>query len=1188
MFFKKPKWKRFISSLLMLAILAALFPISALALTVTDSETDISLRAEHFYVDSDGNYTQKLGDKEAEAELGEVEDKLTESFEKGATFTDNTVSAYVYSSDMLVSERDGSVIPYVLDASGRKWELYKVEVANGRTIDNPGDHELLMSFDAIKNAASLDDYVVNTEDIAMTPGSRNYYFIWYSWKLAEDEPEEVTSYHISYDLNLPSDTDSVFPVISYPETTSLDAGGDWGGDKSNILTTLNELEATVYAGQTYVISDFDSTSYGTNRNYIDFLAFNMQEDFNGSGTESFYAFDGWAVGADHTKFTIGQEITTDDIIALADGNNDIEFKAQWKKITLLSQDELKAKAAKLPLDVFTANGNNLILQSVTATNGKTSEDVSLQKGDTISYYVSARVDSDRTAVSDAGGMQYQDGFAEFTFHVDVDSRLEFANVDADGKVTITFSASPDSTAYYAPVVFEETNIPDAVANKSSEGVYSLTFDPAGVPNDPTSGNMNIEITVKWATGTVSKINRYADLEVYDLDFKLKDDVDSSAKILTTANITGAMTTKKIASPPRAYYGRAAYIINSEPEWKAQLGGVTAEAYVYTLQLMNYKLSNIDLAADQNARLQANTVKADILYGTVKITPANMTIYMGGDDGYDAVVDGTTTGNDDKPSNSMPTPLFYVDVSGVTVEDVEDDITLTGAQGREWKFRLAGKDSHGENLYYIDSTGSDEQDPVRVAFEGKDGKYHLNDTFDPAAVDELFTTYEISIYSGSAGTVLAQVDGKVHNVAVGTGTLTVRAVEETEDNPVVPVTETVTAPVSAGSAAVTAPSGTTYTLNDTTVSVTGDGVGLLFDGIIDDATHNRTDALVEAIETDYRINIRDGYFQAQYLDLVDADNGNAWIKANKDVTVYWGYPEGTNQNTKFTLYHFTDLHRDNSQGSDSGFDINDIAKSAIEVVDIEKTANGIAFDVEPGGFSPFVLVWEKPSWPIIIPDIPEDTTPNWLNLDDHDAYLQGYPDGRVKPENNITRAEVATIFFRLLTDDAREYYYSTDSGFSDVKPGDWYNNAVSTMVNAGVITGYNDGTFRPNDPITRAEFATIAARFLSDPYSLQDQFYDTEGHWAEVYINRAAEVGWINGYNDGSFRPNKAITRAEAVTLVNNVLGREPHADYMLDDMITWPDNPKSAWYYEDIQEATNSHDYRWSSGKRYEIWTSLN
>ena len=223
---------------------------------------------------------------------------------------------------------------------------------------------------------------------------------------------------------------------------------------------------------------------------------------------------------------------------------------------------------------------------------------------------------------------------------------------------------------------------------------------------------------------------------------------------------------------------------------------------------------------------------------------------------------------------------------------------------------------------------------------------------------------------------------------------------------------------------------------------------------------------------------------------------------------------------------------------------------------------------------------------IIPEIPEDT-PDLLELDDHDAYIQGYPDGRIKPQNNITRAEVATIFYRLLTDDARAYYKSTDSGFSDVKPGDWYNTAVSTMVQAGILTGYGDGTFKPNSNITRGEFATIAARFLSNPYSTKDRFYDTEGHWAEVYINRAAEEGWINGYSDGTFKPGRAITRAEAVTLVNNVLGRKPHADHMLPEMVTWPDNPKSAWYYEAIQEATNSHDYRWSSSKSYEIWTEL-
>ena len=221
------------------------------------------------------------------------------------------------------------------------------------------------------------------------------------------------------------------------------------------------------------------------------------------------------------------------------------------------------------------------------------------------------------------------------------------------------------------------------------------------------------------------------------------------------------------------------------------------------------------------------------------------------------------------------------------------------------------------------------------------------------------------------------------------------------------------------------------------------------------------------------------------------------------------------------------------------------------------------------------------------EFPDADLPGLLNLEDHYAYIIGYDDGNVKPQNNITRAEVATIFFRLLTDDARAYYWSTDSGFSDVNPGDWYNNAVATMVNAGILNGYSDGTFKPNANITRAEFATIAARFLSNSYSLNDRFYDTEGHWAEPYINRAAEVGWINGYSDGSFKPDRAITRAEAVTLVNAVLGREPHEDHLLSSMVTWPDNPKSAWFYEDIQEATNSHDYVWASGNAYEIWTKL-
>ncbi|EOQ36193.1 S-layer homology domain-containing protein [Butyricicoccus pullicaecorum] len=223
------------------------------------------------------------------------------------------------------------------------------------------------------------------------------------------------------------------------------------------------------------------------------------------------------------------------------------------------------------------------------------------------------------------------------------------------------------------------------------------------------------------------------------------------------------------------------------------------------------------------------------------------------------------------------------------------------------------------------------------------------------------------------------------------------------------------------------------------------------------------------------------------------------------------------------------------------------------------------------------------------EVPLAETP-WLNTEDHYAYIIGYSeDGTVRPNANITRAEVATIFFRLLTDEARDQFWSTSNNFTDVASDAWYNNAVSTMVNAGIIQGYEDGTFRPNNNITRAEFAAIASRFMSAGYDVEeDLFTDIANHWARESINDAAMAKWINGYPDGTFLPDKEITRAEAVTLVNNVLQRKPDADHMLDTMIKWPDNmDTSAWYYEAIQEATNSHDYDLFEGAQYETWTAL-
>ena len=235
--------------------------------------------------------------------------------------------------------------------------------------------------------------------------------------------------------------------------------------------------------------------------------------------------------------------------------------------------------------------------------------------------------------------------------------------------------------------------------------------------------------------------------------------------------------------------------------------------------------------------------------------------------------------------------------------------------------------------------------------------------------------------------------------------------------------------------------------------------------------------------------------------------------------------------------------------------------------------------------------------------PDDDKPS-LNTEDHYGYIIGYPvdyytglptedqtKKPVKPQGNITRAEVATIYFRMLTDESRNHFWSQDSGYPDVALADWFNNAIATLSNGGIISGYPDGTFDPNGYITRAEFAVIAARFFDMDYQGEDLFPDIDGHWAQDYINQAAENGFIEGYPDGTFGPDKYITRAEAVTLVNRTLDRHPDPDHFLEDMLVWPDNlDTEQWYYADMQEATNSHEYQVkkdAQGNEYEVWTKV-
>ncbi len=220
-------------------------------------------------------------------------------------------------------------------------------------------------------------------------------------------------------------------------------------------------------------------------------------------------------------------------------------------------------------------------------------------------------------------------------------------------------------------------------------------------------------------------------------------------------------------------------------------------------------------------------------------------------------------------------------------------------------------------------------------------------------------------------------------------------------------------------------------------------------------------------------------------------------------------------------------------------------------------------------------------------IPDDV-PTGLNGDDHYAYIVGYPDKTVRPQNGITRAEVATIFFRLLTDETRGANSTKSNSYSDVAAGAWYNHAVSTLSAMGIVKGDSHGKFNPNAPITRAEFAAIAARFDDKANTTTADFSDIASHWAKNEISAASNNGWITGYPDGTFRPDNKITRAEAMTLVNRVLKRLPETEEDLhDDMIKWSDNSDvSQWFYLDVQEATNSHYYQ-TKENQFEKWTKL-
>ena len=582
-------------------------------------------------------------------------------------------------------------------------------------------------------------------------------------------------------------------------------------------------------------------------------------------------------------------------------------------------------------------------------------------------------------------------------------------------------------------------------------------------------------------------------------------------------------------------------------------------------------------------------------GTVSITPADITIYTGGD-GYDSVVNGS--GNEiGTTNNGLPTPGFYIELPhevdqalkeavGAPLDrplDLSKYLTFTYDDGqgntRTWHLERydnkEGNDSMAYNRYIyriLPAEVNGEEIPIRLQFTDDDETFMTSDDF-AVSLDELYHEYDMTIYAGDLNqklvkAVLTVNDAETeYDATVESGELTVRGVTDNGTHTTDVVTE---APTNVTSVTAQVGENAKFYINGSQLEVIDPSdVKLLVDSLVPDQNNTLVNSALDefvAIPNDYD-------YEARYLDLVDTSNGNAYVTTDDAVVVYWAYPEGTDENTEFHLVHYVGLDRNDNNDLTSGTYTMEYYSE--ENGNLKTTEQGIRFTVN--SFSPFTLFWE-------------DDSNNGggggssgggggskpeLNKEDHIAYVSGYPDGTVQPEGYITREEVATIFFRLLTDESRADFITDYNPYPDVASDRWSYYAITTMTNGNLMLGRTGGVFDPGANITRAEFAVVAAQFSNAQYSGPDKFTDISDHWARDYINRAANEGWIAGYPDGTFGPDRFITRAEVMALVNEVLERAPDADYMLDNMTVWPDNPKSAWYYEDVQEATNSHSYVW-------------
>lgn len=745
--------------------------------------------------------------------------------------------------------------------------------------------------------------------------------------------------------------------------------------------------------------------------------------------------------------------------------------------------------------------------------------------------------------------------------------------DAELKVTVVNDA-----IVAKPTV--KYSINGSVVQHAGTGVPQL--EVAVGPGSP--GSVGVQVTHPLATEEAKESGTYVYFKYCWWD-EMDDSVNGPRSVEEPELFSTSITSSNYK---RVFTGKNEIPIRSSADARTDGNYYMVEIFGYyvkddgTPQLYYKSRHNFigasDTATDARSYVM-NVIATDAV--TVAIVPADITVYVGGD-GYVGAVDG-----DGEPlgeSSGFPVPGFTVTAEGLDGFDPTNAFLTYQKGSTSYSWGIVPYDgvqgaSHG--IYRFDpQPGSNTH--VMMRFWDEDlNTYVDSDSFDIAG--HLDKDFKMEVYGESIemGYVKLVYGGAEYAVTSGNGTLKVRSTTGDEDYGSVVEHQDL---IARGRPGVLADD-VSFRLNDMDVMVAREGVRLLFDGIIEHNTSgvSSTQLLINRADEVLGGSSDSRRYEAKYLDLVDTSNGNAWVAADGAVTVYWPLPAGTGWNTNFTLLRFDGLNRETSVGNVENL----IATCNVTPIRVENTGTHIKFTVEKAGFAPFILVWDEYNTPIT--PVPQPgNTPVGLNTEDHIAYIIGYEDGTVRPGANITRAEVATIFFRLLTDETRESYWSQSSGFTDVASGAWYNNAVSTLTRAGILDGYEDGSFRPNASITRAEFTKIAVSFFKHAGGASSNpFNDVpDSAWYAEFVKAAAELGLIDGYEDGTFRPNAPVTRAEACTIVNRTLGRAPDKDNLLPEheMLTWPDNSRDAWYYAQIQEATNSHDYQWLGA--IELWTA--